>query len=1830
MWLQIKGLTVLLGLVLLAGLGVMAQPVVNLGADKYACDQVVLDAGNAGAGYVWSTGASTQTLTVTTSGIYWVDVTNGSGTSRDSVGVTIVGTPAAPVVNDTSVCGGATFNWSSNGNNNNVVWYTSSSGSNIRAVGKTIALNPSANLTLYPQAINHSPIQKVGITTPSALTQSTQVRGLIFDALAPITIHSVLVSATATTTATIQLKNSSNVIIASTVVTIPGNLYQITPVRVPLYFDVPTGTNYQLVATLSGNLGFKNTGVTFPYTLPNLMSIKSAQDGSTINYNYFFDWEVTPQICKSTRGVSVATVLPTPVFNLGSSQEVVCGTTKTLNAFSSGSTYLWNTGSTDSAIIVSQSGAFTVVANKGGCTTKDSINLLFYPSAVKPVVFDTTVCTGTSFTLKSSSTNNTTIWRRKSDNLLIGVGDSINYSIQAPTELLVQGANLSPSLPLGMITFQQLTYLNQLRGLLFDVFEPMMLESVVVYDNQISDITIYLENSVGQRLASQRVVLPAAINQPQRVPLYFYIQAGTNYKLMVQVNSGAIAIPNSASISYPYVLQGTASINNSNNNVLASYGYLFDWRVRRGSCLSVNDTVLVNTLPSPVLELGPDTLICGSGPLVLNVGQPGATYLWSTGSTDSTIAVTTDGVYGVQVSIGVCTANDQLTADFLDAALTPSVNDTIVCAGTAFVLRSNTPNSSTVWRNKITSQILGVADTLLLTVQDSVEVTVQGVSLSGSQAVGMSTFQAINYVSDPRGLLFDAQDDFILQSVVLYSNLPSTGIITLQNAALQTIASQAVSIPGVANQAYRVPLYFSVPKGQNYRLLLQITSGVFGIPNSVSISYPYTIPGLVSINNSANSVSASYGYLFDWRVSAGGCFSTLDNVKVRTLLSPVANLGRDTLVCGVGPLVLNVGQTGASYLWSTGSIDSTITVVNDGTYGVKVDIGICSSTDQIKVDFLPEALEPQLNDTLVCANIPFVLKSQTPNPKTLWRDLSNNQIIGVGDSVQYTVADSSIITAQGISLSPSLSVGISAFQALVFVSDTRGLLFNAQENFILESVVLYGNQPATGVIYLQNAALQTIASQSVSISGVANQPYRIPLFFNIPKGQNYRLMLQVTSGVFAVPNSVSISYPYTIQNLVSITNSANGVSASYGYLFDWRVSIGGCFSAPQPVLVNTLPSPVFDLGPDTLVCGNGPLILDVSQSGATYLWSDGSTQGIFPVLLSDTVSVKVNLGVCQIKDTLIVDFLPEAETPIVNDTTVCGGKGVSVLANSANDMQLWYLLPSGGSISGVGSSFTRDFTDTSTVYVQGVNSGPVIDAGRLSPGFLNYSSLNHGFRFDALSDITIQYVTIYSNVPSSFNIVLRNGQNQVISTSAVSTKVSGGQATVIPLFLDIRKGSNYRLQAENIIGSIGFSSGSTAYPYLTNGLISINSDEVSSSINYYYFYKIVISKGVCRSPLVPVKVDVKYPITFSNDIYSCDAYPVSASSNNTGTYLWSTGANTNAIVLDTSGVYSVQITDASGCIVRDTLTFDRPVNAGLPNDGILCGQALTTNYGAGAVFEWSTGQTTPTIQVTSPGTYSVRVMEPRGCTLLDTINITGFDVFPLVDLGQDFSQCDSTSLNAGNQGLNYMWSTGEMSQMIKVVSSGTYMVTVTNSNGCATSDTILVFVPQRPQADFFIADTVINPSLQVSFLNLSTFGQFFWDFGDGTSSSGFNPFHTYPQPGNYCVSLIVEDQINGCGTDTQSYCFTLIRYPVGIEELVDDNWKVYPVPAGEILHISNSGLETEGITLSIWSANGQLIRTQQLARDITTVQRENLPAGIYFLIFEKDHIPLGRRMVEFR
>lgn len=155
--------------------------------------------------------------------------------------------------------------------------------------------------------------------------------------------------------------------------------------------------------------------------------------------------------------------------------------------------------------------------------------------------------------------------------------------------------------------------------------------------------------------------------------------------------------------------------------------------------------------------------------------------------------------------------------------------------------------------------------------------------------------------------------------------------------------------------------------------------------------------------------------------------------------------------------------------------------------------------------------------------------------------------------------------------------------------------------------------------------------------------------------------------------------------------------------------------------------------------------------------------------------------------------------------------------------------------------------------------------------------------------------------------------------------------------------------------------------------------------------------------------------------------------------------------------------DCAGDTVYADVTVVESFSVSLGADLSFCsGESRTLtpviDFDGNYTYLWSDGSVNPTLEVSETGTYSVTVTDTNtGKQSSAVVNVTVWEA-PTVDLGPDYQLADAEilTLDAGNAGAEFLWSTSETTQTIQVSTSNTYSVTVTNSNGCSASDEIVV------------------------------------------------------------------------------------------------------------------------------------------------------------------------------
>jgi|GEM_PF-6410744 len=351
----------------------------------------------------------------------------------------------------------------------------------------------------------------------------------------------------------------------------------------------------------------------------------------------------------------------------------------------------------------------------------------------------------------------------------------------------------------------------------------------------------------------------------------------------------------------------------------------------------------------------------------------------------------------------------------------------------------------------------------------------------------------------------------------------------------------------------------------------------------------------------------------------------------------------------------------------------------------------------------------------------------------------------------------------------------------------------------------------------------------------------------------------------------------------------------------------------------------------------------------------------------------------------------------------------------------------------------------------------------------------------------------------------------------------------------------------------------------------------------------------------------------------CDQFTLDAGTFGTA-YAWSTGANSQTITSTNAGTYTVTVTNSSGCISIDSVVIGLgatpAVNLG-PNQVLCANDVAILDAGfPGFDHNWSTGATTQTLTVGSPGTYLVQVTDPQtGCEGLDSITLN--QSFVSVDLGSDFTLCDGdiATLDAGTAPNAYLWSDGSVQQTLAVTQAGIYSVQVTDATGCVDEDSITV--SGRPLPNVAFSSPQLSPMLQpVSFTDNSATSvtSWVWDFGDGQSSTQQNPTHIYQAIGTYDVCLTVFDGF--CDATT---CRTVtVDAPIGIEdEVFFGAVDIYPNPNTGAFSIGFDLPKTLDLNIELFSVTGQVLYKAEL--DGVRLRTEDIDlagkasAGMYFM-----------------
>ena len=184
-------------------------------------------------------------------------------------------------------------------------------------------------------------------------------------------------------------------------------------------------------------------------------------------------------------------------------------------------------------------------------------------------------------------------------------------------------------------------------------------------------------------------------------------------------------------------------------------------------------------------------------------------------------------------------------------------------------------------------------------------------------------------------------------------------------------------------------------------------------------------------------------------------------------------------------------------------------------------------------------------------------------------------------------------------------------------------------------------------------------------------------------------------------------------------------------------------------------------------------------------------------------------------------------------------------------------------------------------------------------------------------------------------------------------------------------------------------------------------------------------------------------------------------------YLWSNGATAASITPNTSGTYTVTVTNSNGCTgsISQLVTINPNPTPAITGTFTVCsGAAASLNAPAGMTsYAWSNGASSASISPGTAGTYTVTVTNANGC-IGSTSQAVVVNNNPVPVISGNFVACQgfNTALNATPGMSVYNWSNGAASAGITPGVAGTYTVTVTDANGCIGSTSQLVTINPNP------------------------------------------------------------------------------------------------------------------------------------------------------------------------
>ena len=431
-------------------------------------------------------------------------------------------------------------------------------------------------------------------------------------------------------------------------------------------------------------------------------------------------------------------------------------------------------------------------------------------------------------------------------------------------------------------------------------------------------------------------------------------------------------------------------------------------------------------------------------------------------------------------------------------------------------------------------------------------------------------------------------------------------------------------------------------------------------------NYVWTDPftGVVISTEDSIIVSPSADVSFD--VTDG---VTNQSITVTVNALPIIDLGVDTTLCPGESLLLDASLPDASYQWQDMSVNSTFNVDQPGLYTVVVsDMNNCLGSDEINVDYTEEYSFSFPDNQLEFCDI-----DEYVYPLPLLAD----GVITCNGSV---VIDELVVNESSVLICQAIVEGCVFEDELDIVIGQTPDVYLGNDTTLCDGDLLTIDATLTNVTYDWSTGsddpIIVVASPdiySVTISDFDSnceatfdiQVDYIP-FPEVDLGPD----IELCDGEITNLNAFFPNAAYTWQD--NSTASIYTVTTPGTYYVTTQV--GSCLDR-DTVIVNYNPNPEIELGSDTLICADASLDLSITQSGASYIWQDGSQGGDYIITEPGQYFASISFieTGCKSSDTINVNTFPLPTLLFGNDTVVCSNERFALRPNiEFADSTIWH------------------------------------------------------------------------------------------------------------------------------------------------------------------------------------------------------------------------------------------------------------------------------------------------------------------------------------------------------------------------------------------------------------------------------------------------------------------------------------------------------------------------------------------------------------------------------